>query len=136
MITHGSQPDRRTPATALRRLALVIAVAYLLVLQSLLGGLAGGAHAAGGIAVDAFGQVICSGAHDAPSSPADPARHTPDCCTTGCQTAAGAALPPPSAAVPAQPAARLSARVTLPRASAPALQPERTPRHTRAPPLA
>lgn len=136
MTTKDRQPARPMPATALRRAAMALAVAYLLVLQAILGGMAGGAHAAAGIALDPFGQVICANGASGPASPADPAHHAPDCCTTGCQTSAGAALPPPSAAGPARTLAPVRARATLPPASVPARHAERTPRHTRAPPLA
>ncbi|MCK0209617.1 hypothetical protein MWN33_16415 [Starkeya koreensis] len=136
MTTEDRHPARPTPATALRRAAMALAVAYLLVLQAILGGMAGGAHAAAGIALDPFGQVICANSAGGPTSPADPAHHAPDCCTTGCQTSAGAGLPPPVAAAPALPVGQALGRAPLPRARVLALQPERTPRHTRAPPLA
>lgn len=136
MTTEDRQPARPMPATALRRAAMALAFAYLLVLQAILGGMAGGAHAAAGIALDPFGQVICANGASAPTSPADPAHHVPDCCSTGCQTSIGAGLPPPVAAAPAQPVAHALVRAALPRAPVATLQPERTPRHTRAPPLA
>ena len=126
-----------TPArTTLRRMTMALAVAYLLVLQALLGGLASGAHAGSLSAVDGFGQVLCLGAHDGPSSPTDPAHHTPDCCTTGCQVGAGAALPPPIGIAVARPAAVRHVQPLLPRPLALAGSGERSPRHIRAPPLA
>lgn len=139
------QPEHRhpgggMPATTLRRMALALAVAYLVVLQTLLGGLASGAHAANGVALDAFGQVLCVGAHNAsssaPSSPDEPAHHTPDCCTTGCQMSAGAGLPPPASISLGAPSAAVLLRKVVPRSVAVALGVERSPRHTRAPPLA
>ncbi|CAA0097214.1 Uncharacterised protein [Starkeya nomas] len=129
-------PGGRTSATTLRQMALALAVAYLVVLQTLLGGLASGAHAASGVALDAFGQVLCVGAHNAPSSPDEPAHHTPDCCTTGCQMSAGAGLPPPASISLAAPSAAVLLRKVVPRSAAVALGVERSPRHTRAPPLA
>ncbi|WP_428030835.1 hypothetical protein [Ancylobacter sp.] len=128
--------EARPAGATLRRLALVLAVAYVLVLQALLGGIASGAHAAGAVAVDAFGQTLCLGSHADPAAPGDPARHTPDCCTTGCQTAPGAALPPPVAAATALPVSRLQSRETPPHASRLAPAAERSTRHARAPPLA
>ncbi|MCJ8141998.1 hypothetical protein MKI84_03625 [Ancylobacter sp. A5.8] len=85
---------------------MALAVAYLLVLQALLGGVATGAHAAAGLSPGA-GPTICLGMDrgDTPSGPADPAHHTPDCCTIGCQNAGLTALPPPAATTPLAPVA-------------------------------
>ena len=130
-----TEPTRPTDAP-LRRLAMVLAVAYVLVLQALLGGMASGAHAAGFVTVDAFGQTLCLGSHSAPAAPGDPARHTPECCLTGCQAAPAAALPPPLAAMAALPASHREARTLPPRTAGFARTPERSPRHTRAPPAA
>lgn len=125
------------PADApLRRLALVLAVAYVLVLQALLGGMASGAHAAGFLTVDAFGQTLCLNSHGAPDAPGETGRHTPDCCLTGCQSAPASALPPPVATTPALPASPSQARTLAPRTAPLAFLPERSPRHTRAPPAA
>ncbi|MDQ0348231.1 hypothetical protein [Ancylobacter vacuolatus] len=136
MSTTTAMTEETQPAGALRRWALVLAVAYVLVLQALLGGLASGAHAAGGLTVDGFGQVLCLSGHGDPATPGDPARHTPDCCLTGCQAAPAAALPPPVAALSALPAHPLVARHLPPRAARLARAPERSPGHIRAPPRA
>lgn len=134
--TTTAMTEETQPAGALRRWALVLAVAYVLVLQALLGGLASGAHAAGGLTVDGFGQVLCLSGHGDPATPGDPARHTPNCCLTGCQAAPAAALPPPVAALSALPAHPLVARHLPPRAARLARAPERSPGHIRAPPRA
>lgn len=120
----------------LRRMAMALAVAYLVVLQALLGGVSSGAHAGSLVSVDGFGQILCRGAQADTTSPGDPAHHTPDCCTTGCQTSVGAALPPSADTALALPEAIAHARPLLPRAALVAASDERTPRHTRAPPLA
>lgn len=129
--------EEARPASApLRRFALVLAVAYMLVLQALLGGLASGAHAAGSLTVDAFGQTLCLGARGDPAAPANPSSHPPDCCTTGCQTAVTPSLLPPTAATAALPVAHRLARQAPPRPARLARAPERSPRHARAPPRA
>lgn len=128
-------PEDRPQAT-LRRMGMALAVAYVLVLQALLGGFATGAHAASGFAVDAFGQVLCLGTHGAPSAPPDPTHHTPDCCTTGCQASLGASLPPPVPAGLARRFAPALVNAPLPREAVVAGGVERSPRHARAPPLA
>lgn len=115
---------------------MALAVAYVLVLQALLGGLATGAHAANSVAVDAFGQVLCLGTHGAPTTPADPAQHTPDCCTTSCQVSLGAFLPPPALTGLGRAFAPVLVDVPLPREAVVARDLERSPRHARAPPLA
>lgn len=125
-------PTRNT----LRRMAMALAVAYLVVLQALLGGVSSGAHAGSLASAGALGQVLCLSMQTAPASPADPAHHTPDCCTTGCQTSAGAALPPPAGTALALPQATTHAQLLLPSVGFLAASDERTPRHTRAPPLA
>ncbi|QIB32848.1 hypothetical protein [Ancylobacter pratisalsi] len=133
-----------TERHTLRRMAMALAVAYLVVLQAFLGGIASGAHAAGslegfggnGFGPIGLGQVICRGAQDTPASPTEPAHHTPDCCATGCLMSVGTALPPTAGTAPA---ARPSVVViavrppfedTLPTGVA------RSPRNARAPPLA
>lgn len=121
----------------LRRMAMALAVAYLVVLQALLGGLSSGAHAGSLASVDAVGQVLClSMPTPGPSSPADPAHHTPDCCSTGCQTSVGKALPPTAGTALALLQIVTHAQPLWPRTAFVATPGERTPRHTRAPPLA
>ncbi len=118
-----------------RRMGFALAAAYLLVLQAFIGGMAMGAHAGSLAALDGIGQILCASDMGQPQLPGgDPAHHTPDCCSTGCSTSAGAALPPPVAgmAIPlrgrlaAAPFAREPERAGTPRSS----------RHARAPPLA
>lgn len=118
-----------------RMMATALVAAYLLVLQALLGGLAAGTHAGAGVTVDAFGQVICRGASAGTSSPSDPAHHTPDCCTTGCQTSAATGLPPVAVALgaPVETASHLASR---PRADSAPRGLEQRPHNARAPPLA
>jgi len=118
-----------------RRMATALVAAYLLVLQALLGGLAAGTHAGAGVTVDAFGQVICRGASAGTNGPADPAHHTPDCCTTGCQTSAVTGLPPVALALgtPIETASYLASR---PRADSAPRGLEHRPHNARAPPIA
>ncbi|TCK29038.1 hypothetical protein EV667_3056 [Ancylobacter aquaticus] len=137
MSTIALTTEQARPAGApLRRWALVLAVAYVLVLQALFGGIASGAHAAGGVTLDAFGQALCLSSHSDPAAPGEPARHTPDCCLTGCQAAPAAALPPPVAATVALPTAPLEASHLPPPPARLARTPERSPGHIRAPPRA
>ena len=117
-------------------MATALVATYLLVLQALLGGLAAGTHAGAGVTVDAFGQVICRGASSGTDSPSDPAHHTPDCCTTGCQTSAGGGLPPPVALALGAPVAAISHAQPLPRADIAPRGLEHRPHNARAPPLA
>ncbi|MBB3771785.1 hypothetical protein FHS55_002394 [Angulomicrobium tetraedrale] len=123
--------DRHT----LRRMTMALAVAYLLVLQALLGGMATGAHAGSLATVDAFGQVLCLTGHQPPASPSAPAHHTPDCCTTGCQISALATLPPLAAGV-AAPLPVVAGPARLPADAAVAAGLQRSPKNARAPPLA
>ncbi|WP_250152540.1 hypothetical protein [Ancylobacter radicis] len=119
-------------------MATALAVAYLLVLQAFIGGIASGAHAAGGLAGGELGQIICRGiqaAPETPASPADPAHHTPDCCTTGCQMAVGAAAPPPVPVVATTPARLAVATVLPPDQTLTFSGLKRSPRLARAPPL-
>ncbi|MFT0859387.1 hypothetical protein [Ancylobacter sp. G4_0304] len=122
---------------SLRRLTMALAVAYLLVLQALLGGLATGAHAAAGLSPEAA-PAICLGMArgDAPAGPADPAHHTPDCCTVGCQNAGIAALPPPAAAGLLAPLALAGAAMTVSPAAEVLPGAERLSHPPRAPPAA
>lgn len=123
---------------SLRRLITALAVAYLLVLQAFLGGAASGAHA--GVMLDTFGQVLCRGMggneEKGARSSGDDLHHTPDCCITGCQTSTGAGLPPPAGFSAAMPFVLLSGTATASVIEAVLHDTERTPRHTRAPPLA
>ncbi|WP_038361144.1 DUF2946 family protein [Bosea sp. 117] len=118
------------------RMAVVaIFAAYLVVLQSLLGGLATGAHAGAASGLDAFGQIICRDGAADPQLPSAPDHHVPDCCGLGCQLGIGAALPTPAVAAPVG----LSGRGTKIAAPHPALllaAAERSPRNARAPPAA
>lgn len=134
--TTAMTKETHASGAPLRRWALVFAVAYVLVLQALFGGLASGAHAAGSLTVDAFGQTLCLSSHGEPAAPGEPARHTPDCCLTGCQATPAAALPPPVAAAVVLPAGPLEARLLPPRVARLARAPQRSPGHIRAPPRA
>ena len=116
-------------------MATALVAAYLLVLQALLGGLAAGTHAGAGVTVDAFGQVLCRGASSGTGSPSDPAQHTPDCCTTGCQTSAATGLPP-IVLVLATPAVAIARTQPLLRAHLTENGLEHRPHNARAPPLA
>ncbi|MCS0501325.1 hypothetical protein [Ancylobacter mangrovi] len=123
----------------LRRMAMALAIAYLVVLQAFLGGMASGAYAAAGAGYDSFAQVICRGLHgtsSAPAAPADPSHHLPDCCSTGCLMSVGTPLPPAAGFVPAERPAVVVAAVLPPATLAPVIGAERSPRNTRAPPLA
>jgi len=78
-----------------RRSWVALLAAFVLVVQSLAGALATGAHAAS-VQLDAFGGVICT--TDAAPSPSGgdespEKRHTPSCCLAGCLSFAWAALP-------------------------------------------
>lgn len=115
---------------------MALAIAYLLVLQAVVGGIASGAHAAG-LVSGTMDPAICRGAQDvAPAGPADNTHHTPECCFSGCQITAIGGLPPVAVIGSAVPTPRLALRV------APTLLlhlpagPERSARLPRAPPLA
>jgi len=113
-----------------------LAAAYLLFVQALLTGAGLGARAAP--AVDFHGAVICTAGHDDHGRPAAPADHDGDaalCCVLGC-AATGAALPPPDAAITALSPRRQGRAAPLSRADPIARAAERTPRRTRAPPIA
>lgn len=112
-----------------------ILAAYLLVLQALLGGLASGTHAGSAVAMDAFGQVLCRGAADGAGSPADPAHHTPDCCTTGCNVSVGTGTPPAAHAFD-HPYPVAVAALAPPQLASVADGAPRHPHNARAPPLA
>lgn len=115
--------------------ATAILAAYLLVLQALLGGLASGTHAGSAVAMDAFGQVLCRGATDGAGSPAEPAHHTPDCCTTGCNVSVGTGTPPTAVAFDAP--RPVAVAVLAPLQFGPATDgAPRRPHNARAPPLA
>ena len=118
-----------------RMMATALVAAYLLVLQALLGGLAAGTHAGAGVAVDAFGQVLCRGASTGTNGPADPAHHTPDCCTTGCQTSVATGLPPVELAF-ASPSVATTETAPPLRADIADSGLEHRPHNARAPPLA
>lgn len=128
-----------TERHTLRRMVMALAVAYLVVLQALLGGIASGAHAAGsvdGFGAGTLGQVICRGAQPAPASPTEPASHTPDCCTTGCLMSVGTALPPAVGATPVARPAAVTISVRPPFADVVPVGVAHSPRNARAPPLA
>lgn len=122
--------------STLRRMTMALAIAYLLVLQAVIGGIASGAHAAG-LASGTMDPAICRGAQDAaPAGPGDKTHHTPECCFSGCQITAIGGLPPVAGMGSAVPTPRLALRM----APAPLLHlpagPERSPRLPRAPPRA
>ena len=116
-------------------MATALVAAYLLVLQALIGGLAAGTHAGASVTVDAFGQVLCRGATSGTDAPSDPNHHTPDCCTTGCQTSAATGLPP-IVLVLATPAVAIARTQPLLRAHLTENGLEHRPHNARAPPLA
>ena len=132
----GMSRGAASDALSLRRIAMALALAYLLVLQAVLGGLASGTHAAASTVSAAFGPVLCLGAHDGTDVPADPSHHLPDCCTLGCQVASGASLTPEAATAPLPSPAWSEAETPPAHPARAVLAAERTPRHTRAPPLA
>lgn len=125
---------KRTRGT-LGTMTTAILAAYLLVLQALLGGLASGGHAGAAFALDEFGQVLCQGTAEGDGSPADPAHHTPDCCSTGCTFSVGTGSSPAAVAleapVPVVVAALAPSQFRPARDAAP-----RHPHNARAPPLA
>lgn len=115
---------------------MALAIAYLLVLQALVGGIASGAHASG-IGSGTLDPAICRGAQDTvPTAPGEPAHHTPECCFTGCQINAASAPPPVALTEIAVPAPLPAVRIapTAPRHHPASL--DRSPQHARAPPLA
>lgn len=124
------------PARGTMRMTMTaILAAYLLVLQGLLGGFASGTHAGTAFALDSFGQVLCSGAVNGPASPSDPAHHTPDCCTTGCNVSVGTGTPPVAVGFEAPHPATVAILVPVDVET----RPDGTPRglhNARAPPLA
>lgn len=119
----------------MRSAMTAILAAYLLVLQALLGGLASGAHAGAAFALGELGEVICRGAMDGPASPADPAHHTPDCCTAGCNVSIGTATPPGAVAFDAPRPVAIAALAPVDIEPHHAAAP-RGPHNARAPPLA
>jgi hypothetical protein len=119
----------------MRMTMTAVLAAYLLVLQALLGGLASGTHAGTAVALDGFGQVLCSGAVDGPASPSDPEHHTPDCCTTGCNVSVGTGTPPVVAAFEAPRPVAIAILAPANVETRPDGAP-RGPHNARAPPLA
>ncbi len=109
-----------------------LAVAYLLVLQSVLGAFAFGTGPSAA-QLDAFGNVICT--HEgAGERPAGDPQHQHNCCVLGCNLSAFAHGAPPASeiafgAVWSEPLASV-----LPVSDAPAVERERTPSNPRAPP--
>ena len=119
-----------------RRMTMALAIAYLLVLQAVVGGIASGAHAAS-LASGTMDPVICRGVQDAaPAGPEDSSHHTPECCFSGCQITAIGGLPPVDAGGTAVPAPRCALRVAPATPLHLPAGPERSPRLPRAPPLA
>lgn len=112
----------------------MLAVAYLLVLQSTLGAFAFGAGGnVGGL--DAFGNVICT--HEgAVERPAGDPQHRQGCCLFGCSLSSFAHGAPPALAGIAHAIRYERVAQAVPRADAPATQRERTPANPRAPPPA
>lgn len=112
----------------------ILAVAYLLVLQSALGAFAFGAGPGTG-QLDAFGNVICT--HEgAAERPAGDPQHRHDCCLFGCSLSSFAHGAPPAAeslvhVVRYEPVAQV-----LPRSDAAPVMRVRTPVNPRAPPAA
>lgn len=132
----ASTPDRQAALGVARRVVLSLALAYVLVLQSLLGGLATGAFASAALDPSSAAHIICRGASADLPEPADPAQHTPDCCVLGCPGATGAAMAPTLATIPAPSRTVAAAEPTVSVAqSAPATGP-RLAHPPRAPPLA
>lgn len=111
-----------------------ILVAYLLVLQALVGGIALGTHAAMGVALGPGGEIICfnGGSSDGQK---DPAGHLPDCCTTGCRIAAVSSLPPPEPVSFAAPLAFQPTILAVLRAERMPDGTGRRPHNARAPPI-
>ncbi|WGD32053.1 hypothetical protein AncyloWKF20_09630 [Ancylobacter sp. WKF20] len=124
--------------STLRRMTMALAIAYLLVLQAVIGGIASGAHAAG-LASGTMDPAICRGAQDvapSPAGPVDSTHHTPECCFTGCQINAVGSVPPVSMAGIGVPAPRPAVRIEPTAALHHPAGLERSPQHARAPPLA
>ncbi|MCB4769486.1 hypothetical protein LGR54_12785 [Ancylobacter sp. Lp-2] len=116
-------------------MAASLVVAYLLVLNVVLGGLAMGTHAGMGVALGPSGEVICLAA-PTQDGPGDKAGHLLDCCTAGCRVGMLASLPPPDlSALPAPLVLPALALVAAPADDAPAGT-GRLPHNARAPPLA
>ena len=118
-----------------RRSWIALAAAYVLFVQALLTGASLGAAAAP--AVDFHGAVICTAGHGDRTDPGAPGSHGDAalCCVLGC-AAAGAALPAPDAAAGAPTPRRETRLAVVARAGPLARAAERTPRRTRAPPIA
>ncbi|GLK86756.1 hypothetical protein [Ancylobacter defluvii] len=116
-------------------LAAAILAAYLLVLQTVLGGLAMGTHAGMGVALGPAGEVICLNT-TTPDGQQDTAGHLPDCCTSSCRLGALASLPPPELAPLPSPLALPALALAGPRVDSPASGTEHLPHNARAPPVA
>ncbi|MDR6951642.1 hypothetical protein J2X65_000991 [Ancylobacter sp. 3268] len=132
----GSATDgmsNRAPQMSL--MAAAILAAYLLVLQTVLGGLAMGAHAGMGVALGPAGEVICLNA-TTPDGQQDSAGHLPDCCTANCRIGALASLPPPELAPIPAPLALPAITLAGPRVDAPSTGTAHLPHNARAPPVA
>jgi len=122
--------------------ATALALAYLLVVQALLGGMGHGAHAASRFEAARLGgtPILCSGDllpgdMAMPQGPdGAPASHAPDCCTLGCLMAAGALPAPALAALPVL-TAQATRTPALPLAERLAGT-SRSPAQARAPPAA
>jgi len=115
-----------------------ISAAFLLVLQALLAGLSSGAQAAP-VQRDYFGGIICAfeGTSHSPDDGAPGApSHVPNCCILGCSMFGPSVAPPPDLIVLHSPALVALAARRPPTLALLGLGAERTPRQTRAPPLA
>lgn len=115
--------------------AAALCVAYLLVLQLVLSGVALGAHAAPD-SQDHAGLVLCQGAaggEGVPFAPTPPP-HWPDCCQLVCQMGS-VDLPVATGAAPLPPPAALETNAGLARDLTPAGPPARCAHPSRAPPL-
>lgn len=136
MRASASTPDRQAASSIARRVVLAIALAYVLVLQSLFGGLATGAFASAALDPNSDAHIICRGAVDLPDQPEGPAHHTPDCCVLGCPGATGSAMAPAVATVPAPAATFAFAEPTSAATPAAPTANLRLAHPPRAPPLA
>lgn len=111
-----------------------LAVAYLLVLQSVLGALAFGSGPAVS-QLDAFGNVICTHEGAAGRPAGDPQQHQHDCCLLGCNLTAFAHGAPPASEAFIHVARYEQLSPLVPVSDLPVVGRERTSSKPRAPPV-
>ncbi|GGE38396.1 hypothetical protein GCM10007276_14690 [Agaricicola taiwanensis] len=124
----------RPPVLLMLRRSLAVALTYVVLLQTVLTGLVGAAHAAGHIGGSHVPLALCSGASAAPLD--EPAHGGADCpCGAMCATLAGTIPPPPATFLAVEHSPRLiGVNVAAYQGRGPSRQRSVTPFAPRAPP--